>query len=540
MGAAQSALPPWCAPPGEPQYPQHIVREIQALAESSETFLKKAHTSQPNEFFFDESLPRIEAALKADYRLGQWVSKLVPRKVSEEQFWSNYWSHCQSILQPYYQSQSFVRPLERVVSPTPLMPVVRANGVTLTHQSPKSNNSHQSLPAQSPLQQPLSAVETDEEDSHSEHPNSLRWGVIARNHVRLEQLMEAFLMANDVELTAFYVVDTSFAPEEPNYPQDTVSFTDAESLIAADFVDVVLIDSPLTDRSSHFNAAVEHHKPVLVSLPAAGSSKEAAELSMKFSKHSIPAFALAPFRCDPRYLYLSGALSKLGTVQTITYQCFNHLQSETLRSEHIHAQLESNAWTSYDFQSNLAFSFASQLFIVIELLLSSPDNVRGDSISINRSKDDSQTIASIASCTFRCCNDAAMGSALFNFCSNEDRDVLEIHGTNGTCRLSLNQAGHMTDQPFELLIHDQDAVSFGLSDEHAVAQALAEYIERVSISITAHKNESIASALSDILVLSLENSLTSLKAADTMLNIATDHENVTSDRDEASSDDAAK
>jgi hypothetical protein len=97
MGAGQGkvAPPPWRPPQGG-YYAPHVEQAVRALTESPQTFLTPVADLQAvggEAFDPAQHLAFLETAIKNDERISQWLPRLVPKRVSEQDFWKNYYSH---------------------------------------------------------------------------------------------------------------------------------------------------------------------------------------------------------------------------------------------------------------------------------------------------------------------------------------------------------------------------------------------------------------------------------------------------------------
>lgn len=97
MGAAESRpLPPWFST-ADTEYPQPLSQAIQSLSSTAHPFLSGSpHYYAP--FELDAHLNRLQGALEFDRNISSWYPKLVPKRVSETEFWRNYFSHVAALV----------------------------------------------------------------------------------------------------------------------------------------------------------------------------------------------------------------------------------------------------------------------------------------------------------------------------------------------------------------------------------------------------------------------------------------------------------
>jgi len=142
MGGSQSKEvgPPWVSPDPEKPYPEIVVQDIKKLSSSVDTFMKPRYMDHDLEnFVVEDHLPLLEAALKEDKLLRQWLPKLVPKRVDEETFWRNYFSHVQHILLVHggtLHGPSMSAPTTKVLEPSEESTVV----ATITAGGDESGN----------------------------------------------------------------------------------------------------------------------------------------------------------------------------------------------------------------------------------------------------------------------------------------------------------------------------------------------------------------------------------------------------------------
>jgi hypothetical protein len=93
MGAASSDAADESTEWDASQYDR--LESIRKLSLSADSFLvaSAAFVGETGAFSLQYNLDHMKCAVRADSRLTQWLPKLVPKHISEEEFWSNYVSH---------------------------------------------------------------------------------------------------------------------------------------------------------------------------------------------------------------------------------------------------------------------------------------------------------------------------------------------------------------------------------------------------------------------------------------------------------------
>mmetsp|Transcript_14830 Transcript_14830/g.30045 ORF Transcript_14830/g.30045 Transcript_14830/m.30045 type:complete len:292 (+) Transcript_14830:58-933(+) len=107
MGQTQTVyLPPWePTTETEKERADEFRTAIQELRNHSANFLNPHSSHTDSDFSFDwtEHRPFAEAAYTGDARLGRLIPRLVPKHVSEEDFWRNYFSHVFAVKRSFAQ-----------------------------------------------------------------------------------------------------------------------------------------------------------------------------------------------------------------------------------------------------------------------------------------------------------------------------------------------------------------------------------------------------------------------------------------------------
>eukprot|EP00474_Spongospora_subterranea_P009601 CRZ10059.1 hypothetical protein [Spongospora subterranea] len=96
QSVSSSAHPPWIPGPGL-RYPKEVEDKIVNLSQSETVFLSPPEEVVHQVFVLEDYYEVIEAALQHDDRLLKQLENLVPSKVSEDDFWKNYFSHVSNL-----------------------------------------------------------------------------------------------------------------------------------------------------------------------------------------------------------------------------------------------------------------------------------------------------------------------------------------------------------------------------------------------------------------------------------------------------------
>ncbi|KAL1512317.1 hypothetical protein AB1Y20_005579 [Prymnesium parvum] len=139
MGQTQTVfLPPWIPSTPEEKGQEEAFRAaIMQLSETPSHFLHPHEMHTHPDFSFDwvEHRPFAEAAYRADVRLFRLLPRIVPKRVTEEEFWYNYFSHVFAVKRRFEGScSSLAGDGKASVAPakTSVVPSAAGNGAPAT------------------------------------------------------------------------------------------------------------------------------------------------------------------------------------------------------------------------------------------------------------------------------------------------------------------------------------------------------------------------------------------------------------------------
>merc|ERR1719336_31346 len=106
MGQSESIYPRWLPEEFETdeQSLEFLKSEILDLSTQKDVFLTFNEEGLDPKFSLDFYSERIEAILTYDSRLPYCTSTFIPKHATEEIFWSNYFSHVNSLVNKYQQN----------------------------------------------------------------------------------------------------------------------------------------------------------------------------------------------------------------------------------------------------------------------------------------------------------------------------------------------------------------------------------------------------------------------------------------------------
>lgn len=93
LALEEGSVPPWWLPECYSSIQDLVKKQAQLLSQEEWTFLRAPPTEQLKGFQLDSYLPTAPAALEEDCNLRAMRYKLVPSRISEENFWGNYFAH---------------------------------------------------------------------------------------------------------------------------------------------------------------------------------------------------------------------------------------------------------------------------------------------------------------------------------------------------------------------------------------------------------------------------------------------------------------
>ncbi|GAB5357294.1 hypothetical protein AAMO2058_000362100 [Amorphochlora amoebiformis] len=132
MGAETSTektVPPWIGQ--DVEYSPETIQSIKDLANNAHAFLRQ-HPYYGGKFMLkldeEQATNLATACMEHDARLAAWFPKLVPRRVHEDEFWSNYFSHVEYLIGvDIGEIKTSITPTQNTVNPSTTTSNTNAN-----------------------------------------------------------------------------------------------------------------------------------------------------------------------------------------------------------------------------------------------------------------------------------------------------------------------------------------------------------------------------------------------------------------------------
>jgi predicted dehydrogenase len=427
-------------------------------------------------FNIDAFMPALEGALRHDKNLSQWLPKLVPKHVSEDDFWKNYFSHVQAIrvganlptIVPHSQTNGAsngtahesshsdfkstvpsARTLDSAPSTAAAAAAASASAATTTTQpihphtdSMDDDKKHQVTTNGTASSNANTLALTDDESISEEYAleseaplvydestlrPAIRWGIIGCGSVCEIKSGPAFRKVKGSRLVAVMRRTAELArdyAERHNVPK---YYTTVEELIHDPEVDAVYVATP---PGSHYEIAVQVcrvGKPCYVEKPMARNFEECRSMMEMFKRAELPLFVGYYRRRLSRFLAAKQIIQRfLGSVTSV-YVILN--RNDMISSRDM-------GWRVVPEQSGggLFLDLGSHTLDTLDFLLGPLNTVTGDAFTHGSAN--LNTVETNCSMTFRTQTGSA-GIATWDFCSAVYEDLLTINGTHGRLTMSI-------------------------------------------------------------------------------------------------------
>ena len=362
-------------------------------------------------------------------------------RVSEEEFWRNYFSHVAAILHRAAAAGQQQQQLEQPAAAPPFSSASPA--ASSLPAAPTAAASAAALPASVPDAAVGSAV--------------ISWGVIGCGR-EARQTIAALQSCAGSRVVALYGRQAERAAAVAQRFSISLVHSSLAGLLHDGAVSAVYIGSAVgsTLYGSHAAlalAAAEAGRPALVERPMARSAAEGRRMVAAFSAAGLPLLVHQPLRALPAVLALQQRMQQLRHITHISYSfsssaCLSSSSNSSLQHQQPLLQ-QSDASSPPPAPSLLprlprssssvsdggpVLPLASDLFDLLEMLVGQVSHVVGDAAASSASPAALRT-ESIASCCFRC--GSALGLAVWDLCSSAPDDRLHIVGTDGDIAAQL-------------------------------------------------------------------------------------------------------
>jgi len=441
-GITSEAISPWI--PLEANTQKEFTAEeleplkdtILKLTQKPDVFLSKHKDSNlvPEFLNNEDASARIRGAIEADQRIPIWINKLVPKRVAEEHFWLNYFSHVDRIIDLFTRDE----PVEDVVDiPTESSEITTNEQVQEiekphhdveieTERSPEPDYDKLDAFLFEPYVDPFKpAINPEEQLDLGE---SIRWGIVGCGSI-CKKASTALKSAHGSELVAVMRRDRIKAEEFANQHGVKKIYTNASDLINDDAVDAVYIATPTGSHKELAIMVAEAEKPCLVEKPIARSYYEAQQMMLAFDKASVPLYVAYYRRYLPRFVRAKQIVKQLGTITSVNYTL--------LKKSHLPQANEDLGWRIEPEHSGggLFMDAGCHVLDILDYLLGPLKQVRGNAIQQFAPHPEDLKVPTCVTAVLLA--GTCLGSLLFNFASPKEMDRLIIVGVQGSLQMSI-------------------------------------------------------------------------------------------------------
>jgi len=428
MGQTESLYPKWL-PEGfetDEQSLNFLKQEISLLSTNKDTFLVFNEQGLDPKFSLDTYEKRIEAILTYDTRLPYCTSTFIPKHVTEEIFWSNYFSHLNSLVLKYQQNAKVQVTASSLPVPVSMKKTDEVNESSVSIKKSK-------------LAQLLTTQYVDRLTYKGpEKFGVVRWGIVGLGDVCNVKAGPAFSNCSNSKLVAGCRRDRhkglqmgtklGIAPEK--------IYTDYRDLIRDPEVDAIYIATPVNSHYQIAMQALRSNKPCLVEKPICRNSSDAEELTLAFARASVPLYVAYYRRAHPRFIRVREiiAANALGSLSVIQYTYSKPKHTDP--SHNFDDDWRINPKVS---GGGYFMDIGCHVIDILDFIFGPLEHVQGDALKTENVFPENLKVETCVTCSFRT-HQRALGSMLFNFAATpgeNPNDCLRICGTEGSIKLSV-------------------------------------------------------------------------------------------------------
>ena len=256
---------------------------------------------------------------------------------------------------------------------------------------------------------------------------TIRWGILGCGDVCEVKSGPAFQNATGSELVAVMRRDGAKARDFAERHAVPAWYDDADGLLADPRVDAVYVAAPPGSHAELALRACAARKPTYVEKPMARNAAECAQMVDAFARAGVPLFVAYYRRALPRFVKAKALLDAgaLGTITEVSCVFAND------------GQLDLNAadppWRvrAAEAGAGLFLDLASHSLDILDFFFGPLVDVSGQAANLASSCDVEDRVLM----NFHTAG-GAVGTASWNFASSVREDLIAIHGTAGTLRLT--------------------------------------------------------------------------------------------------------
>ncbi len=255
--------------------------------------------------------------------------------------------------------------------------------------------------------------------------DTVRWGIIGVGDVTETKSGPGFRHAERSELVAVMRRDGAKAADYARRHEVPRWYDDAEDLLGDPEVDAVYIATPPDSHRDYAVRALAAGKPVYVEKPMARTTRECEEMLAAAERAGLPLFVAYYRRSMPRFVTVKELLDggAIGQVHAFRVENFRPAPAG---GEPVPWRLRPEISGGGHF-----VDLASHTLDLLDHLLGPVTQVHGHALNISGSSQAEDTVSG----TFRV-GSAVVGTGLWCYAAGEDRDLVEIIGTDGTLTFS--------------------------------------------------------------------------------------------------------
>jgi predicted dehydrogenase len=290
--------------------------------------------------------------------------------------------------------------------------------------------------------------------------DNVRWGIIGCGDVCEVKNGPGLYKAEHSELVAVMRRDGAAAEDFAKRHNVPRWYTDGQSVIDDDEVDVIYVATPPSTHCEYTLAAAEAGKPCLVEKPMACNANECEQMVDAFKAKNLPLFVAFYRRALPRFLKMRDLLrdERIGTLTSVHITQYARLATGEKAKTWRYDRAIAGAGTFYD--------VGSHGLDILDFLVGPITTVTGHSINTGGT----YAAEDVTVMSFLFVNKVA-GTGVYNFNSDHGENTMVFTGTEGEIRCPV-----FSDTNIEIKMSDGATESVSAPNPLHVGQPLQETI----------------------------------------------------------------
>ncbi len=290
---------------------------------------------------------------------------------------------------------------------------------------------------------------------------TIKWGIIGCGDVTEVKSGPAFQLSENSELVAVMRRNGDLAKDYAERHNVARWYDDAASLLHDPNVNAIYIATPPSSHSVYTIAAANVGKPVYVEKPMAMSYEDAKQMVKICMRNNVPLFIAYYRRALPRFLKVKELLDEkmIGDIKFVNIRYYEKLREEDLKSD-----LD---WRTDPTIAGCGYfcDLGSHILDLVQFLLGDIIEASGHASNLN----EIYAAEDIVSGEFLF-NNGVHGTGIWSFNASEDRDEVEIVGSDGKIVYST-----FRDNPIVLYLNGEKE-EFSIPHPKHIQQYLIESI----------------------------------------------------------------